>query len=142
MQQRNHYFDFLRGVAIIMVVGIHTYCVPDGSTNHLLYVIGRELLNFAVPLFLVISGIFAMRSFRKTGTYIPYLKKQIPKVYIPTIIWSLPWFALALHSGKGIAISTLYLFICGYSIFYFIALIIQMYCLLPVYQSVTSKMGG
>ena len=25
MQQRDTYFDFLRGIAIIMVIGIHTY---------------------------------------------------------------------------------------------------------------------
>lgn len=100
-QNRNHYFDFLRGIAILMVVGIHSFKMPEGTTNSLFFVIGRELINFAVPLFLAISGIFAMRSYRRVS-YGSYLKRQIPKVYVPTIIWSIPWFILALHSGKSI----------------------------------------
>lgn len=141
-KQRNQYFDFLRGIAIVMVVGIHTFYIPEYSSFPILYVIGRELLNFAVPLFLVISGIYTMRSYRRDGNYLRYLKRQIPKVYIPTIIWSLPSYALALYSGKDIIVSTWNLFCCGFSIFYFIALIIQMYCLLPVYQLTIDKYGG
>lgn len=142
MPRRNKYFDFLRGIAIISVVGIHTYRIPDDFSNPLVYVAGREMLIFAVPLFLVISDLFSMRSFRQKCEYFSYLKKQIPKVYIPTIIWSLPWFVLSLLSGEDFIVSLLYLFTCGFSIFYFIALIIQMYLLLPVYHTVANNMGG
>lgn len=83
-----------------------------------------------------------MRSFRQKGECFSYLKKQIPKVYIPTIIWSLPWFVLSLLSGEDFIVSLLYLFTCGFSIFYFIALIIQMYLLLPVYHTVANNSGG
>ena len=41
----NTYFDFLRGLAIMMVVGIHTYTLGEDST------VVRQLLNTAVPLF-------------------------------------------------------------------------------------------
>ena len=46
--KRNTYFDFLRGLAIMMVVGIHTYALGKDST------VVRQLLNTAVPLFIAI----------------------------------------------------------------------------------------
>jgi surface polysaccharide O-acyltransferase-like enzyme len=57
MKNRNHYFDFLRGIAILMVVGIHTYTMSNfDSVEGIRNIIIRESLNFAVPLFLAISG--------------------------------------------------------------------------------------
>ena len=59
MMKRIDYFDFLRGLAILMVVGIHTYSVSQFNTiEHTFQVASREMLNFAVPLFLAISGFF------------------------------------------------------------------------------------
>ena len=115
-----------------MVIGIHTF--PQNKS--LIYVIVREMLNFAVPLFLVISGIFATKSYKKSCNYLSYLKKQIPKVYIPTLIWSLPWFLIATLTDTNSINNILNLLLCGYSIFYFVVLIIQMYLLLPVYQNI------
>lgn len=51
MTNRNLYFDFLRGVAIIMVIGIHCYTID----NNILF---RQVLNAAVPLFIAVSGFF------------------------------------------------------------------------------------
>lgn len=50
MKSRMAYFDFLRGLAIIMVVGIHTYTLGEDS------MVVMQLLNAAVPLFIAISG--------------------------------------------------------------------------------------
>lgn len=52
MKQRNLYFDFLRGVAIILVVAIHSFILGENSNEI------RQLLNTAVPLFVAISGFF------------------------------------------------------------------------------------
>ena len=52
MKERIAYFDFLRGLAIMMVVGIHTYTLGEDST------VVRQILNTAVPLFIAISGYF------------------------------------------------------------------------------------
>ena len=46
--KRNTYFDFMRGLAIMMVVGIHTYTLGKDST------VVRQLLNTVVPLFIAI----------------------------------------------------------------------------------------
>lgn len=101
--QHNPYFDFLRGLAILMVVGIHTY-----NPGHLLYgglsevmqLIIRNLLNCAVPLFLAISGYFMgqkdLSTLRKCKKF---WSKQIPTVYVPCLIFSLPWLVLSIKSG-------------------------------------------
>lgn len=62
MKRRNSYFDALRGIAILMVVAIHTFmaCDFDCFINYMTIGI-RQLLNMAVPLFLAISGFFIGR---------------------------------------------------------------------------------
>jgi surface polysaccharide O-acyltransferase-like enzyme len=134
MYNRNHYFDFLRGIAILMVVGIHTYIRSNfDSIEGISNIIIRESLNFAVPLFLAISGFFLGKKDLSTkDNVIMFWKKQIPKVYLPCIVWSLPLFALAIYHGGNMLENLILLFCCGYSVYYFIALIIQCYALLPL----------
>lgn len=140
-KERVIWFDFLRGVAILMVVSIHTFAatVQQGPLTSDLIILLRQVLNCAVPLFLAISGYFLARK-KSERSYLQFWKRQIPKVYIPTLIWSLPYLALYIWQGndwlKGIVIFA----VCGFSIYYFIALIIQYYLLFPVLQKV--KMGG
>lgn len=140
-KERVAWFDFLRGVAILMVIGIHTFAstLQKGELVCDLLLILRQVLNCAVPLFLAISGFFLAR---KSGerSYDQFWKRQIPKVYVPTLIWSLPYLGLYIWQGnewwKGIVL----LFVCGFSIYYFIALIVQYYLLLPVLSKI--KRGG
>ena len=79
------YFDFLRGIAILMVVGIHTF--PGASwdnPNDVLPIAIRQILNCAVPIFLALSAYFiANKKFDTSKDVFPFWKKQIPKVYIP-----------------------------------------------------------
>ncbi len=133
---RNNYFDFLRGIAILMVIGIHTYCGYSFETfSGNINIIVRQMLNTAVPLFLALSAYFLCKKPLNTWEErTTFYKKQILKVYIPCLFWSLPLFILALMSGGSPLKQTVNLFICGYSIYYFIALIIQYYLLLPWLQ--------
>lgn len=48
MKKRNSYFDALRGIAILMVVAIHTYKYSESNLELAI----RQLLNCAVPFFL------------------------------------------------------------------------------------------
>jgi len=96
--RHNPYFDFLRGVAIIMVVGIHT-CPEDltmsDGISEFIQIVFRNTLNCAVPLFLAISGYFIARKKLDTiGDCRVFWRKQIPTVYIPCLVFSIPWFAL------------------------------------------------
>lgn len=136
---RDSYFDFLRGVAIIMVIGIHTYC--DDSTHTCL--IARQFLNCAVPIFLAVSGFFMGRkSFLERGSYVKFLSRQIPRVYIPMLIWSLPWVLLMVRSGASPVRTSLLALAGGMSIFYFVTLIIQYYVMTPAIKYVNNRYNG
>ena len=134
--KRNTYFDFLRGIAIIMVVGIHTW--HQGSHIEI-----RQVLNAAVPIFIAISGFFlAQKDVSNIPNYTTFLKKQVARVYIPTLLWSFPLFALSLYSSGKFVSPLLNLLICGFSIYYFIAFIIQCYITLPVVKRVSTHIRG
>lgn len=76
MRTRDGYYDFLRGIAILMVIGIHTF-KPGYSV-----VFVRQIIQCAVPLFLAISGLFtAKKNFSTAGSYSAFLKRQLPRVY-------------------------------------------------------------
>lgn len=143
---RQPYFDFLRGLAIIMVVGIHTIRTGNlgfETAEDICTVLLRLILNCAVPLFLAISGYFIGGKEMKFGKrHTEFLKRQVPKVYIPCLVFSVPYLVMALYTGThGILKSLAVYFACGFSIYYFIALIIQYYLLLPV-LSKCNKWGG
>ena len=131
--KRNTYFDYLRGLAIMMVVGIHTYTLGKDST------VVRQLLNTAVPLFVAISGYcLSQKRMENKDDYLFFLKKQFPKVYLPVLVWSLPLYAIALYSGSSIIKQTILLLSCGLSIYYFVAFIMQCYVVLPVINNYIS----
>ena len=140
MKERIAYFDFLRGLAIMMVVGIHTYTLGEDS------LVVRQLLNVAVPLFVAISGYFlSQKKMDNKDDYRYFLKKQLPKVYLPVLLWSLPLYLLSLYSGSSFFKQTILLLGCGISIYYFVAFIMQCYVFLPVINNCISEksvLGG
>lgn len=147
MRNRIAYFEFLRGVAIIMVVGIHTLPNINGFDNisGTVMILGRQFLNCAVPIFLAISGYFiAKKDLAARQNHISFLKKQLPKVYIPCFIFSLGWFLyyLVSHGSTRVFSGVVLLFICGFSVYYFIALIIQLYAITPWLLGINNKGGG
>lgn len=88
--ERLAYFDFLRGVAILMVVAIHTYSGGGFETPMgWLRMCVRQAVACAVPVFLAVSGFFLARKALKTWSERwVFWRKQIPKVYIPCVVWS------------------------------------------------------
>jgi peptidoglycan/LPS O-acetylase OafA/YrhL len=145
MKNRNEYFDFLRGIAIIFVVGIHTIIYTSGETvfeiNFKAYT--YQALLCAVPIFLSISGFFLSKIdfSSKDGIY-SFWRKQIPKIYLPCLIWSIPLFAKAFfYSNYPLINCLVYYFLCGLGVFYFVSVIIQLYLLLPFIKKLCNKKG-
>lgn len=88
---RQSYFDFLRGIAIIMVVAIHSFSVVYSYANiTIIAVIIRQLMNVAVPIFCVLSAYFLINKTVGRKNYFAFLKKQIVRVYVPLLFFSLP----------------------------------------------------
>ena len=74
-EQKSAKIQALRGLAIIAVVFIH--CTPHGMT----LVVCRPFLNFAVGLFLFLSGLLSDASRWKPS-------KRLAKILIPYAIWT------------------------------------------------------
>lgn len=141
---RNPYFDVLRGTIIIMVVGGHTF--NDGLTlsGGVACLAGavREVFNCVVPLFLAISGFFVGRKpVERRADRWAFWRRQLPRVYVPYLLWAMPHFVLALAGGRSWLLSLALLLCCGYGVFYFVALILQYYLLLPLIRRHNTRRG-
>lgn len=148
MPQRINYFDALRGLAIIAVVGIHSsgsgLDQNGGNLNFIFTVLWRNSLNFAVPMFLAISGYFlGGKEIGNFAAHANFLRKQLPRVYVPFLFWSIVWLCLSvIILKKPIGRELLKLGIFQSSgHYYFIALIMQLYILLPLLEKIPPKIG-
>lgn len=148
MSERISYFDILRAIAIVGVVAIHASGTglqfdADSINFHFTF-LWRNLLNFAVPLFLAISGFFLVRKrFAGLSDYAAFLKKQLPRVYIPVLSWSLAWLVIAVVVYEQAIVDEVIKLLTFQSSgpYYFIALIIQFYILLPVMKRLANPAG-
>lgn len=95
-KKRSSYWDNWKGLAIIAVVAIHasssTGTYPEGSFNWLFGLSLRQAINYAVPMFLALSGYFAANSFNESIT--KYYSKRIWKLFTPYAIWTIIYIAL------------------------------------------------
>lgn len=133
MPKRISYFDALRGLAIVMVVAIHSfgYCYSYLNVDCLVLII-RNIFNVAVPIFLVISGFFlADKIMADWKGYVFFLKHQVSRVYIPVLFCSIPFLYRDLNAEIS-AVPFVKFFSCSYSVYYFVAVILQCYLLLPL----------
>jgi peptidoglycan/LPS O-acetylase OafA/YrhL len=139
-QNRIRYYDFLRCFAIILVIAVHSFSGAFADRNlSLLGIALRNLCNVAVPIFLALSGFFMASKQAESANYFFLLKKQIIRVWIPVVFYSLPLFVLDIMHGRTIVKSLTNLCICGYSVYYFVAVIIQCYLLLPLLNHLYSN---
>lgn len=143
--QRISYYDFQKGLAIMGVVAIHTmiFKVEPHSISGVSLALFRNILGFCVPFFVTISGYFLYSKEVNTKyTYKKFITNRLKVVYIPMLIWALPWFGLALlntHSFLKIGYITLMYLLGGMSVLYFITLILELYMLLPKIQNIGKK---
>lgn len=148
--RRIEYFDALRGIAILFVIAIHSFegfdLKESNSFTFHLAIIWRQIIGCAVPIFLAISGYFlSKKEFTSKNQYFLFLKKQIPKIYLPMLVWSIPYFLFSIfsiYSKNDLIESFLLLLMGGFSVYYFITLITQYYLLLPILQKLGTKKSG
>ncbi|MCB4809127.1 acyltransferase [Tamlana sp. 62-3] len=147
MKDRITYYDLLRGLAIIGVVAIHSsgigYTFNDTSIGFNITVLWRQMINFSVPMFIAISGFFlANKDVESKESYLRFIKKQVPRVLIPYLLWSVLYLWIAYLRGDSLLRLTYRLFTFTSSFpFYFIILIIEYYLLLPILQKLATVRG-
>ena len=144
---RIEYFDFLRGIAIIFVIAIHSFSPFSlNESNTVVYhlaILWRQIIGCAVPIFMAISGYFMSYKVIDTQSkYHAFIKKQIPRVYVPMLVWSLPFLINSYLNDVSFIKSLMWFLVGGFSVYYFIILIVQYYILLPKLQSLMLSIGG
>lgn len=167
-EKRIEYYDFLRGIAILFVIGIHAFwayqdkLIENGLniTDWNLWI--RQTIGCCVPMFLALSGFFlASKDLSTPKKYFSFLGKHVKRVYIPCLIFSIPFLVWGIMKSQGmdsgaiqlcmkrwltsknggIGANLFYYLVCGEAVYYFVAVIIQFYILLPVMQRLADKKG-
>ncbi|WP_341529775.1 acyltransferase [Nostoc sp. UHCC 0302] len=89
MKNKDESFQALRGLAIAAVVTIHACGINNKiAWNYELSLIIRQLINFAVPIFIFISGYFAYKGeLKKRSDYLDFYKKRLSRILLPYIAW-------------------------------------------------------
>jgi fucose 4-O-acetylase-like acetyltransferase len=139
---RSTFWDCVKGAAIIAVVFIHasspTLLAPQMSMNWSGGLILNECANFAVPLFLAVSGLFARYEGNSPSQY---YAKRFQRLIGPYVVWTLIYIAMThmrefllpeevaedIVDGKGIGIG------------YFVPLLAQFIVLTPLLARVRSE---
>jgi len=143
-KDRDPSFDAFRGLAIIAVVAIHA--IPWRSYWDYRILVYRQLLDFAVPAFIFISGYWSSKkTLQSFKDYKKFLARRLARVLIPYFFWSFIFLGRAAMKSDDIDMygMVLKLLTGGASFhFYFVVMITQFYLMTPVLQYVGRRRYG
>lgn len=93
---RISYWDNWKGIAIIAVVAIHassgTETFQESSFNWIFGLTLRQMIDFAVPIFLAMSGYFAEKSSKMPLA--SFYRSRFVRILIPYLIWTAIFLAI------------------------------------------------
>lgn len=151
--QRDESVDFLKGLAIIAVIGLHIIPFFVNSENVFSVTSQRLLtvmnyLRFAVPFFVALSGFSLARKYVKSPLTIrEFLKSRVGKI-IPLYLFWLGTIYLIVHlvpgwEGFSNSFSGWQIVFLGRGEYhlYFVPMIISLYLLFPILFWLTRKLG-
>lgn len=84
MNTKRNYYQFIRGLCVLMVILIHTLYITDSFSINIINVIIRRLIDFAVPVFIFLAGYFF-----KYQNFQVFFRKKFTRIVMPFIIWKL-----------------------------------------------------
>ncbi|NTV90245.1 MAG: acyltransferase [Clostridiales bacterium] len=150
MSRRLRDMDFIRAVAALAVIAIHVSAAYVKVSRGAYYT--NQLVRFAVPLFVLISGLLLFRTNDTVSDfkgYLAFLGKRLRKIFIPYILWSIIYILFSIRSdfsriwlspgdffpmaGKKLLIGT------ANSHLYFVIIIIQLYLLFPLLKAFVKR---
>lgn len=115
MQKRIFYLDFIRVLAILLVLMLHSFTplitTVDfyGTRSWYLSVCINEVSRMGVPLFFMISG-YLLLSNEKNENVLLFYKKRLPRILIPLIFWNaIYFFYYSVTNGSDLNIRELFL---------------------------------
>lgn len=135
-KSRSAYWDNWKGLAIIAVVAIHacdsTGTFLEGSFSWLFGLGLRQMINYAVPLFLAIAGYFATSSINEGA--IEHYRKRMWRLIPPYVIWTIFYIAIRTLSSPPTPAEIVkgFIFGSGIGIGYYVILLLQYVVLTPL----------
>ncbi|TVY07418.1 acyltransferase [Paenibacillus cremeus] len=139
--------DIVRAIAILAVVAIHstsdaTVDLAFGSGSHALYLAINKLCNFAVPVFIMVSGLVLF--YRYDGDWsgrqsVQFYLRRVKQVLFPYLLWSFFYYMYnqwiyqraTLHFNWSEFGDLLPWADASYHL-YFMVIIVQFYLLFPI----------
>lgn len=142
VKNRIFYMDYVRALAIIGVLVIHTaapYATMYNKVDFWIWessIIYNSLVRWCVPLFLMVSG--ALLLGRKEESLTDFFTKRANRIIIPFLCWSVFYFAWRhFYFGAELSIAKMFSQMLNngtyYHLWYFTALI-GIYLLVPIFN--------
>ena len=139
---KNQYLQMIRGVCIICVILIHSISKEINIHNNELNIAIRTIINFAVGVFVFLSGYFVKPDEIKKNMK-TYYKRRAKRVLIPYIIWSIIYiFLFNFKYIKTFNIKKLInMFVLGNSSaqMYYIIVLLQLIAITPLLLKLANK---
>lgn len=143
-RKRNTLLDWLRALAILMIVTVHTWSLAhiDTSIHPILALCYRLFYQCGVPLFVMLSGALQLSS--PIPSIRQYYKKRYIRILVPFLFWSICVYMLSCFAGKYEEVQTIGDVFANYlpflltnrinEAYWFIGLIIMLYSITPFLQ--------
>ncbi|MCX7780796.1 MAG: acyltransferase [Negativicutes bacterium] len=152
VNQRNYSIEYMRGISMLGVVGIHTgaYSLSNPGINEHLFALLEIVTRFSIPAFFFISafGLFYTQSLTEAFDYKKFLIKRGRSVVVPYFVWSLlymchyAWAAGDPGIWESSAIYEYFLFgLASYQL-YFLVILIWFYLLMPLWRLILHQIAG
>lgn len=142
--------DYMRAVAMLGVLGIHTgaFAIENPQVNVHFFGLVDIITRFSVPIFFFISafGLFLGQDLKKNFDYLEFLKRRIHVVLYPYLAWTALYMAHQYWLYQDITIFTplplfkhLFFGLGSYHL-YFMILMLWFYLLMPLWRALTRLM--
>ncbi len=150
MSKRVPAIEYIRGLAMLGVVGIHTgaYSLTNPDVNIHLFALLEIFTRFTVPIFFFVSafGLFCQHRSDEPLDYGRYFLRRSRTVLIPYIAWSLlymlhsSWLSHDYWQFKLPYIFESFLFgLASYQL-YFLVILIWFYLLMPLWRAILPRL--
>lgn len=148
-KQRIVAIEYIRGISMLGVVGIHTgaFSLSNPNVNIHLFALLEIFTRFSVPIFFFVSafGLFINQNLNDPFNYLNFMKRRLRTVLIPYLTWSLiymvhyTWISGDTAIWRQPLLSEYFLFgLASYQL-YFLVILLWFYALMPLWRSLVRK---
>jgi len=144
-KQKINALEYIRGISMLGVVGIHTgaYSLSNPKVNVHLFALLEIVTRFSVPIFFFVSafGLFLNHDLKSKLDYVTFMIRRSRTVLLPYIVWSLFYMVHYTFISHDISIwiaplrYEYLLFGLASCQLYFLVILLWFYALMPVWRS-------